>query len=107
MADVNVTLTPLELWLAAGRYLLMISGWLLGIKHLAWLLRRDERIYTPFARLRHQVEMSVGFTIGVIYALQWLYSEAGSPLTRFETVVITWAFGVLLLTLVVSRQDNR
>ena len=101
-----IGLEPLEFWLAAGRYLLMVSGFLLGIKHFAWLLRRHDRDHSAWEKFRHQVEMAVGFTVGVLYAMQAGYEPPGVALTRAETVVLVWAFAILLSVLVLSKRDT-
>jgi len=102
-----VDLTLLELGLAAGRFLLMVSGTLLGAKHLVWLIRDDTNDAGTWPHIRHSVEMLSGFIIGVFYAIQTFTEPIGARLTDGETVVIVWAFAALLSVLVVSRADAR
>lgn len=98
-------LTPLQLWLAAGRFLLMVSGTLLGMKHLAWLIRRDTNRYSYWLQTRHVVEMLSGFVIGIVYARQVFTRPQGVVLSMDDTVILVWAFAVLLSVLVVSKYD--
>lgn len=101
-----VDLTPMELWLAAGRFLLMVSGTLLGAKHLAWLIRTDTDDAGAWPHFRHIVGMVAGFVIGAVYAVQIFTEPQGVVLTQGETVIIVWAFAVLM-SVVVSKSDAR
>lgn len=103
--------TLYDLLLSLGRFLIAVTGSLLALHNLLWLVRckwkRDPR---PIRRVRAVLELVIGATLGGIYALQiaevWR-TGAAAALAPGETLVVVWAFAILSTGLLVSAMTEQ
>ena len=101
-------MTAETLFLAAGRYTVLVAATLLAVKHLVWFARlrsRRERRRLRFARA--VIEFVAASSMAALYA-QSIYLDG--PAARFataESLVQVWVLAILFVGLVVlSRSDT-
>ena len=91
-----------ELFLAAGRYLLMISAALLVLKHVTFSIRDRGK-----SSWRAILETSVGLVVAIVYAQKLYFDGRILQLDQWESAVQVWAFALLFIGLVILREKPR
>lgn len=104
--------TLADLALAGGRYLLLVSSALLAVKNIVWMVRwggRDRR-YLRTARI--PIETTFALALVMIYGHHLYGNGADLPaavaaLGRAESGLVAWVVSGILITLVMTRRDDR
>jgi len=94
--------TWLELFLASGRYLLMISAALLVLKHFTFFVR-----HPGHRSWRAIIETSVGLVVAIVYAQKLYFDRTIVGFEQWESAVQVWAFALLFIGLVILREKPR
>lgn len=102
-------LTWSQLFLAAGRYLLMVSAALLLLKHVVWFARgyHTQPDRGPRAVWRAGIEAVVSGVVAILYVQQLYFDGSILRLERWESAVQVWAFAALFMALVITRGESR